>query len=108
LQRISSLFHDVYDLGFNLIKTPIYKEHEAVQDSSISGKQLVFTGSMQRHRDIMQAEAKKLGAKIGSTITGKTDFLIFGSKVGQAKLTAAKSKGIAILTEEQYLLMIKS
>jgi len=76
--------------------------------SDISGKQLVFTGTMLHgKRSDMQAEAKKLGAKVGSSVTGKTDYLVAGEKAGASKINAAKSNGVKVLTEDEYLALLK-
>jgi DNA ligase (NAD+) len=51
----------------------------------------------------MKKQAKALGAKVGSAVSGKTDWLIIGEKVGITKIDAAKAKGVTIMTEEDYL-----
>nr|WP_320048511.1 helix-hairpin-helix domain-containing protein [uncultured Desulfuromonas sp.] len=106
--RIRPLFEQLQTLEFNLQRTPLLRELQASGERSpVAGKLLVFTGSMiHGSRDDMQAEAKKLGAKVGSSVTGKTDYLITGEKVGASKLNAATSKGVEILTEQQYLELI--
>ena len=57
-------------------------------------------------RDDMQKQAKRLGAKIASSVTGKTDFLVTGSEVGVAKINAAREKGVRVITEDEYLAML--
>ncbi|MBN2645478.1 MAG: DNA ligase [Desulfuromonadaceae bacterium] len=108
LLRIRTLYDHLDRLGFTLLATPRIDELQASGVlSPLAGKLLVFTGTMQHgSRAAMQAEAKKLGAKVGSAVTGKTDYLITGDEVGSTKLKAAESKGVAILTEQQYLDLI--
>lgn len=110
LRRIHDTFNRVYNLGFNLEITPLISElKESGEISSISGKQIVFTGTMIRgSRSDMQAEAKKLGAKVANSVTGKTDYLVTGEKVGATKISAAQNKGIIVLTENEYLSLLKS
>jgi len=60
----------------------------------------------QGSRSDMQANAKKMGAKVGSSVSGKTDYLITGEKVGASKLNSAQAKGVEVLTEQQYLELI--
>ncbi|MFK5950795.1 MAG: hypothetical protein QM500_18740, partial [Methylococcales bacterium] len=51
----------------------------------------------------MKKQAKGLGAKVGSSITGKTDILVAGSKVGAAKLAKAEKLGVKVISEEEYM-----
>ncbi len=57
-------------------------------------------------RQEMQSEAKKLGAKVGSAVSGNTDLLVCGAKVGSAKLARAEKLGVQLLSEEEYLRLI--
>ncbi|MHB8058926.1 MAG: BRCT domain-containing protein [Desulfuromonadaceae bacterium] len=103
LKNIKPLFDELYSLGFNLESTPLVEQIDKSL-SPISGKQIVFTGSMTHgSRDDMEKEAKLLGAKIGKSVTGKTDILIAGENVGASKMNDAKAKGVLILSEEDYL-----
>ncbi len=105
-KKIRPLFEKLYALGFNLEKTT--RQQQPPVDHPLAGKTLVFTGAMQHgSRDAMKKEAKAFGAKVAGSVTGKTDFLIIGEKVGQTKLDAAREKGVKILTEQEYLEMIK-
>ena len=47
----------------------------------------------------------EIGAKPGSSVTGKTDYLVCGEKAG-SKLAKAKSLGITILSEAEFLAKI--
>jgi len=103
LAKIKNDFMQIYQLGFNLIPTPLIAEQQQ-NISPISGKIIVFTGTMVRgKRDDMSKEAKRLGAKVASSVTGKTDFLVTGSDVGAAKIAAATEKGVRVIGEEEYL-----
>ena len=109
LNEIRDQFEKIYKLDFNLEITPLIKElKKSGVLSPVAGKQIVFTGSMVHgKRSEMQAEAKKLGAKVGASVTGKTDYLVTGEKVGATKIAAAESKGVKVLTEDEYLNLIK-
>jgi len=54
----------------------------------------------------MSKEAKRLGAKVASSVTGKTDFLVTGTDVGAAKIAAATEKGVRVISEEEYLALL--
>jgi DNA ligase (NAD+) len=113
LKTIKSSFDYLYGLGFNLIETPLASEFEAIATangthSPIAGKTLVFTGTMESgSRDDMKAQAKLLGAKVSDSVSGKTDYLVCGTNVGANKTNAAAAKGVTVLTESEYLELIK-
>lgn len=107
LAKIKPDFMQIHQLGFNLIPTPLISEQQQ-NISPISGKTIVFTGTMVHgKRDDMTKEAKRLGAKVASSVTGKTDFLVTGSDVGAAKITAAMEKGVQVINEEEYLALLE-
>ena len=51
-------------------------------------------------------KAKLAGAKVGNSVTGKTDYLVTGEKVGEAKINAAKEKGVAVISEDEYFALL--
>jgi len=69
----------------------------------LAGRILVFTGSLER---LSRAEAKRiaedLGARVASSLSKKTDFLIVGAKPG-SKRRKAEDLGVAILEEQEFL-----
>ena len=71
--------------------------------SMISDKTIVFTGTLTKmKRDEAKTLAEKLGAKISSSISKKTDFLICGENAG-SKAKKAKDLGVSILTEQEFI-----
>lgn len=106
LSKIKQDFMQLYDLGFNFIATPLISENQD-KFSPIAGKILVFTGTMEHgKRDDMIKEAKRLGAKVASAVTGKTDLLVTGADVGAAKVNAAQQKNVQIISEQDYLALL--
>ncbi len=96
------------DMGFNLALTPLLSEMEAVT-SPVAGKKIVFTGKMKGgSRSEMQNKARQLGAIVQGSVSGATDLLVCGEKVGAAKLEKASKLGVEILSEADYAEMIKS
>lgn len=89
-------------LGFNLLSDEPIKAIE----SPISGKHIVFTGSMQMPRPEMQENARKLGANVQSSVNKKTEILVIGDKVGAKKIEKAEALGTQVLTEVDYLALI--
>lgn len=106
LENIKEEFFKVYELGFNLSITPKVNDLDSA-NSAIAGKLIVFTGSMsQGSRSDMEKEAKSLGAKIGKSVSGKTDYLVTGEKVGESKINAARDKGVTVISEKDYINLI--
>ncbi len=105
-RAIADVFFTLFHLGFNLITT-LSAEDGVQQESPLLEKIVVFTGTMQQgSREEMKKQAKKLGAKVASGVTGKTDLLICGAKVGAAKLKKAESLGVKVLSEQEYLQLV--
>ncbi len=68
-----------------------------------NNKNLVFTGTLKTlSRDEAKYLAKSNGAKILSTISKNTDYLIAGNKAG-SKIIKAKKIGINVINEEFFL-----
>jgi DNA ligase (NAD+) len=106
LKKVEHDFMQIYQLGFNLIRTPLVRERQQTS-SPISGKTIVFTGTMLHgKRDDMKKEAKRLGAKVADSVTGKTDYLVTGSEVGASKINTAMQKGVRVINEEEYLALL--
>jgi DNA ligase (NAD+) len=108
LAASAELFDMMFGLGFNLVRTPLGTIELSPRDGPLIGKLIVFTGSMQQgSREEMKKQAKSLGARVGDSITGKTDMLVCGEKVGAAKLKKAETLGVQIVSEAEYLALIK-
>jgi DNA ligase (NAD+) len=75
-------------------------------NSPVAGKTVVFTGTLVRlTRSEAKARAEALGAKVASSVSAKTDFVIAGEDAG-SKLTKARELNVRILSEDEWIEMI--
>jgi len=74
----------------------------------LSGKTVVFTGKLSQDRNSQEKLAKKYGAKVASTITSKTNFLIVGQNPGAAKIKAADKYHIEVINEDLWTEILQS
>lgn len=82
-----------------------YVNHKKV--TALSGKSIVFTGALQQQtRQEAKAMAEKLGMKVVSSVSVKTDYVVMGEDPG-SKATKAKELNLNILTEQEWQQLIK-
>ena len=89
----------------NLINLLDVKNYKILtKKTPVSGKLIMFTGTFEnKSRSELKAVSENLGAKIVSTITKKTDFLVVGSqKPTTRKINEAKNLNVKILTEKDW------
>lgn len=108
-KHIIEFFNDGFNIKMlgNLKAVLSITDFEAQEmNSPISGKTLVFTGTLTKMgRNEAKATAEKLGAHVASSISSKTHFLVAGEDSG-SKLKKASELGIKVLNEEEWLALI--
>ena len=97
-----SLVEDLITLGVNP------KAVEIKGDNPFSSKSIVITGSFNSiARSQLKEELIRVGAKVSSSVSSKTEYLIAGEKPG-SKLKKATDLQITILDEEEALKLLNS
>ena len=70
--------------------------------SSLAGKTFVFTGGLDRFtRDEAQRAVETAGARVASSVSKKTSYVVVGRDPG-SKLDQARTLGVTILTEQDF------
>jgi DNA ligase (NAD+) len=87
-------------LGVKPLFTPTATGHR------LAGKSVVVTGTLNRFsRDEIHKLIEREGGKAAGSVSSKTSYLVAGEAAG-SKLEKAKSLGVEILTEDEFLAMI--
>ncbi len=95
------MIKELYEAGIN----PTSKTK--AQSNKLEGKIFVLTGTLPTmSRDEASALIKSHGGKTSSSVSKKTNFVLAGENAG-SKLDKAKDLGVIILTENDFLEMIK-
>lgn len=87
-----------------------HDEAPSADEQVFGGKTFVITGTVEHfaNRNEMKALIESLGGKVTGSVTAKTDYLINNNITsGSSKNKKAKELGIPILTEEEFLKLIK-
>ncbi len=78
------------------------------QENPFFGKTMVFTGTMP---SLGRAEAKMMaqdvGAKVSSSVSKKTDYVVAGAEAG-SKLEKAQQLGVKIIDETEFLKLLRN
>lgn len=91
------------EMNFKAAEVKETKKEDVSAGNPFQGCTIVATGKLQNFtRDGINTKIWELGGKPGSSVTGKTDYLICGEKAG-SKLAKAQKLGVRILSETEFL-----
>lgn len=100
-ERNVKMIEELKELGVN----PVSKVKP--KSNKLAGKTFVLTGTLQNMtRDEASAIIKSHGGKTSSSVSKKTSYVLAGENAG-SKLDKAQNLGVIILTEDDFLEMIK-
>ncbi|MDX1774803.1 NAD-dependent DNA ligase LigA [Oceanihabitans sediminis] len=89
------------------VQLEVSAEKLANQTNKLEGQTFVVSGVFET---ISRNELKKLiednGGKVSSSISSKTSYVVAGDKMGPSKKDKADKLGVAIITEQEFLLML--
>lgn len=90
---------------FEIIQPKVIKKFEA-KENIFKNKTIVVTGTMSKSRNEIKEFLENLGAKISSSVSKKTDYVIFGEDAG-SKYDKALELNINLLSEEEMYKLIE-
>ncbi|MBO6881553.1 NAD-dependent DNA ligase LigA [Winogradskyella sp.] len=90
------------------VQLEISADKLANQTDKLKGLSIVVSGVFET---VSRTELKKLiednGGKVSSSISSKTSYLVAGDKMGPSKRTKAESLNIPIISEQEFLTLLK-
>jgi len=75
------------------------------QGDALKGLSFVLTGTLSRPRGDIKKELESLGARVSSSVSKKTDYLVAGESAG-SKLDKAQNLGVKVINEEELAALI--
>lgn len=113
-ESIIRYFHDETNLSIlqrlrdKGLQMRLAEEEIANSSDILKGKSVVISGVFSHHsRDEYKAIIEQHGGKNVGSISSKTSFILAGDNMGPSKLQKAKSLGIEIMNEDQFLSLIE-
>lgn len=96
------LINKLQDAGLNM-----KEEIEDGADERFKGFTFVLTGSLENYTREQAGEIiEKLGGKVSSSVSKKTNYVLAGEEAG-SKLTKAQELGVNIINETEFMEMVK-
>jgi DNA ligase (NAD+) len=92
--------------GFGL-QFALSEEKKSLLSNRLAGNTIVISGNFSISREEMKALITAHGGKYVSSVSGNTTYLLAGEKSGPEKLRKAEKLGIKVITEEDFLKIIK-
>ena len=110
-QSIYNFFRDEYNLSeieSLFLQGVVINEMKVSLENNefIAGKTFVITGTLSSPREEFEKIIDENGGKVTGSVSKKTDYLLVGENAG-SKFEKAKSLDVKVLTEREFMAMIK-
>lgn len=103
LKTYGKNFNNHMEISALICELNISNEQTEIVNSPFTGKTIVVTGALNNYsRTTIQEELERLGAKMGSSVSKKTDYLLTNEQSGSSKYKKAVELGIKIINEEEF------
>lgn len=86
-----------------IIEDKTQVERALFSDHPLAGKNICITGALSQPREIYAKKLERIGAKVASSVTTKTNFLVCNEESGSSKYVQAKKLGVPILKEIELI-----
>jgi DNA ligase (NAD+) len=117
-ERIAASIVDYFsiDVSINIIdklkisgvQLEITEDLNDLSENKLNGQSFVISGTFENHsRDELKELIVKYGGKNTGSISAKTNYLLAGENIGPSKLEKVKKLKIPIISEEEFIRMIK-
>ena len=110
IESLAAYFREAHNVGIvERLTEQVQIEHAQAptRHSALSGKTVVFTGTLvELTREEAKALAERLGAKVGGSVSRKTDLVVAGAEAG-SKLRKAQELGVKVATEAEFLALAR-
>ena len=101
-KNIHDYFKKQHELVIELLKYLNPTAERKKVSSKLAGKTIVVTGTLQNFsRQQIEEAIRNAGAKVSSSVSKNTDFVLAGDNPG-SKLDKARQLGVKIITEQEF------
>jgi DNA ligase (NAD+) len=99
------MLHQLELIGLQLVN----QKREPIVSGNLSGQTFLFTGTMSKlKRSDAEAMAEAKGGAIVSGVSSKLNYLVVGEDAGSKLEKAKKINTVKIITEEEFIVLIKN
>lgn len=85
------------------------KENDNTNNQSLKNKSVVISGNFgtPARRKELETMVEEFGGKLSSSVSKNTNYFVAGEKVGPSKLDKAQANNVPIITEQEFLNLLK-